>query len=71
MADPDPPGTLVGLIDDVSPVVLESERDTVPEKWFRGIIVMIDEPVLPALICTLPRLALIAKSWKESTTVTE
>jgi hypothetical protein len=60
VAVPEPPGILVGLIDDVNPVVPESERDTVPEKWFRGIVVMIDEPMLPALICTLPRLALIA-----------
>jgi len=49
----------VGLIDDVNPVVPESERDTVPEKWFRGIIVMIDEPVLPALILALATLVVI------------
>ena len=47
------------MIDGVNPFVPESERDTVPEKLFRGIIVMMDEPVLPALICTLPGLATI------------
>lgn len=60
MAVPEPPGRFVGLIDDANPLVAEIERDTVPEKWFRGIIAMVDEPVFPALICTLPGLALIA-----------
>jgi hypothetical protein len=59
VAVPEPPGILVGLIDDVNPVVPESERDTVPEKWFRGIIVMIDEPVFPALILALATLVVI------------
>jgi len=59
MAVPEPPGIVVGLIDDANPLAPESEMDTDPEKWFRGMIVMVDEPVLPALILTLARLALI------------
>ncbi len=53
---PEPPGRLVGLIVAVIPVVAEGERDMVPEKWFNDVIVMIDEPVLPALISALARL---------------
>jgi hypothetical protein len=50
---------LAGLIDEDSPIVPEVERDTVPEKWFNGVIVMMDEPLLPALISTLATLAVI------------
>jgi hypothetical protein len=50
---------LVGLIEEVSPVVPEDEMDTVPEKWFNGVTVMIDEPLVPTLIFTLPALAVI------------
>jgi hypothetical protein len=38
------------LIDEVIPVVPDTERDTVPEKWFKGVIVMLDDPLLPTLI---------------------
>jgi len=60
VAVPEPPGRLVGLIDEDSPVVPEAERDTVPEKWFKGVIVMMDEPLLPTLISILATLAVIA-----------
>lgn len=60
VADPEPPKILVGLIDDVNPEVPESERDMVPEKWFNGVIVVMDEPLLPALISILATLAVIA-----------
>ena len=59
VAVPEPPGILVGFIVRVSPVVPEAERDMVPEKWFRGATVIVDEPVLPALICTFAGLAVI------------
>jgi len=51
---------LVGLIAGLSPVVPETEKDTVPEKWFKGVIVMMDDPLLLALIFTLVRSAVIA-----------
>ena len=56
---PEPPGILVGLIARVSPVVLVGERDTVPEKWFKGVMVMMEEPVVPALTTTFARLEVI------------
>ena len=59
VAVPEPPGILVGLIPRVSPVVPEAERDTVPEKWFNGVMVMTAEPVLPALTTTFAMLAVI------------
>jgi hypothetical protein len=59
VAVPTPPERLVGSIPGVSRVVPEAERNTVPEKWFKGVIVIMDEPVLPALICTLAKLAVI------------
>ena len=37
----------------------EPERDTVPEKWFKGVMVMMEEPVLPALTTPFARLAVI------------
>jgi len=57
VAVPEPPEILEGLIARVSPVVLVGEKETVPEKWFKGVMVMIAEPVLPALISTFARLA--------------
>ena len=59
MAVPEPPVRLVGLIARVSPAVLEAERDTVPEKRFNDVIVMVDEPVLAALTSTLEGFAVI------------
>ena len=59
MAVPEPPETLVGLIAMVSPVVPEAERDTVPEKWFKGVMVMVEDPAVPALIATFAILAVI------------
>jgi hypothetical protein len=49
----------VGLIDEVIPAEPEDESETVEEKWFSGVIVMIDEPVLPALVTTFAGLAVI------------
>jgi hypothetical protein len=59
MAVPEPPRMRVGLIARVSPVVLVEERDTVPVKWFKGVMVMMEEPVVPALTTTFARLAVI------------
>jgi hypothetical protein len=59
VAVPEPPGRFVGLTAGFNPAVPEAARDTVPEKWFNGVIVRIDEPELPALICTLTKLAVI------------
>jgi hypothetical protein len=59
VAVPDPPVRLVGLIDEVNPAELEDESETVEETWFTGVIVMIDEPVLPALVTTFAGLAMI------------
>jgi hypothetical protein len=60
VAIPEPLGMLAGLIVEVSPAVPEVERETVAEKWFNGVIVMVDEPLLPALISILATLAEIA-----------
>ena len=60
VAIPEPPGMLAGLIVVVSPAVPEVESETIPEKWFNGVIVMVDEPLLPALISMLATLAVIA-----------
>ena len=59
VAVPDPPEMIVGLIARVSPVVLVTESDTAREKWFWGVIVMMEEPVVPALISTLSGLEVI------------
>ena len=59
MAVPEPPEILVGLTARVSPFVPEAESDTVPEKWFKGVIVIMEEPVLPALISTFDRLVVM------------
>lgn len=59
VAVPEPPRMLVGLIARVSPVVLVGERDTVPEKWFKGVMVMMAEPVVPAFITAFARLAVM------------
>ena len=59
VAVPEPPKMIVGLIAGVSPVVLVTVSDTVPEKWFNGVIVMMEEPVVPALISTLSGLEVI------------
>jgi len=59
VAVPEPPEMLVGLIARVSPVVPEAERDTVPEKWFKGVTMMVEDPVVPALIATFAMLAVI------------
>jgi hypothetical protein len=50
VAVPEPPEMLVGLMAGVSPGVLVRDRETVPEKWFKGMIVITADPVLPALI---------------------
>jgi hypothetical protein len=60
IAIPEPPAMLAGLIVVVSPAVPEVESETIPEKWFNGVIVMLDEPLLPALISILATLAVIA-----------
>jgi hypothetical protein len=59
VAVPDPPVRLEGLIIEVNPAEPEDESETVEEKWFTGVIVMIDEPVLPALATTFAGLAVI------------
>jgi hypothetical protein len=59
VAVPDPPVRLEGLIIEVNPAELEDESETVEEKRFSGVIVMIDEPVLPALATTFAGLAVI------------
>jgi hypothetical protein len=39
--------------------VPEAERDMVPEKWFKAVIVIADEPELVVLITTLATVAVI------------
>jgi hypothetical protein len=62
VAVPEPPVRLVGLIDVVSPVVPLEERDTVPEKWFKGVSVMVEDPVVLALVSTIAGFEEIVKS---------
>ena len=59
VAVPEPPGKLVGLTASVNPLP-EAEMDTVPEKWFRGVIVIMEDPLPPALISIVVGLAVIA-----------
>jgi hypothetical protein len=58
VAVPEPPERLAGLTASVNPVP-EAERDTVPEKWFKAVIVIMDELGLTALIFTVAGLAVI------------
>ena len=60
VAVPEPPGRLAGLTAGLSPAVPETERDTDPEKWFRAVIMMTDEPLPPAVMPTDVGLAVIA-----------
>ena len=71
MAVPVPPVRVLGLTVVFSPIVLEAERVTVPEKLFSCEITMVDEPVLPALIFKLAGLAEIVKSCTETRIVAE
>ena len=47
------------LIIVVAPVEAEDESEMVPEKWFKGVIVIVDEPALPELTCTAEGFAMI------------
>ena len=62
VAVPDPVKLLGVMVPQTSPDGIESERDTDPPNWFRAVIVMVEEPFVPAFLVTGFE-AVIVKSW--------
>jgi hypothetical protein len=67
------PVTLVGVRVQVSPVggLTDEVSPTRPLKPCWAVIVVVDVPLAPARIVTLPGLAAIVKSWTVRVTVAE
>ncbi len=63
------PTTLVGLRVQVNPAAGADVRETVPEKPFTGLMVMVEEPDVVLLIGTIVGFAEIAKSCVAKVTV--
>jgi len=67
------PVTLVGDRVHVRPVEgdIVSVRETGPEKPFRPVTVIVEDPLAPARVVTVVGLAVVVKSWDVNVTVVE